>query len=432
MTSKTLSHELPLEFLAEFQDKLRYTEEKYRHIPDPAAKINGMLKELSHFYDAEQTALIEIDWDLGVSVCTYAYSQDGIYPAMNVYHHVPMAEFAEWAGKIRANDPIIIDVTGIDTSCFTGHCREVFERLDYVMFAPFSNRLNAGMICIGNPKRFRKNMSFMLILGYAIVAALNEIKLQERVDTAMKQIAHPPENEVFISCFGGLEIHHAKGKLTDEMITADQCYRLLAYLVCNYKKARPVRELAEIIWNDAPLNDPYRDLKNVVYRLKRFLSAIELDDLIVGSGGTFVLNPKYQIYTDFDRFEDACNRFFNERNAERRESALKAARDSYKGLLLPRCDHIHWFIPRIGYYQTLYLRLMKADIELKLADKDFAAVQRIALEGLELEPYDTELITYQIISMFALGNRSLAKNYFNRMQTELSEEQIAIIGAYRK
>ena len=75
-----------------------------------------------------------------------------------------------------------------------------------------------------------------------------------------------------VNCFGGLEIHSAKGVLSDDSITADQCYRLLAYLLMNHKKVRPVRELADIIWNDVPINDPYRDIKNIVYRLKRFLS----------------------------------------------------------------------------------------------------------------------------------------------------------------
>lgn len=431
MADKVLCHELPAEFLSEFQDKLRFAEEKYRYTTDPSVKINGLLRELALFYDADRAFLVEMDWDLGVGVCTYAHCDDGTDPQKNVTQHIPIEHFSVWLKKIKSNQPSIIDIESLDVDESLRQ-KSVWNGMKTVLVVPFSNRFNTGLIAIGNPKRYAQNLSFMLILGYAVVSALNEIKLQERVDIAIKQISSQTENEIYVNCFGGLEIKHSRGVLTDEIITSDQCYRLLAYLICNHKKSRPVRELADIIWNDVPINDPYRDLKNVVYRLKRFLSTVELDDLVIGSGGTFVINPKYRIYTDFNRFEEVCTRYFNEAKRELKDSTFQIAVDMYKGLLLPRCDHVHWFIPRIGYYQTLYLRLMKAYISQKLSDADYLAVQKIAMEGLAAEPYDTDFIMYQIIGMYALGNRSLARNYYNWIESELTEEQKALIKTYRR
>lgn len=432
MADKSSCYELPIDFLAEFQDKLRFAEEKYRHTTDPSVKINGLLRELALFYDADRAFLMEIDWELGVGVCNYAHCDDGIDPQRSIPYHIPVEHFSVWLKKIKSNQPSIIDVDSLEVNDQLKQ-NTIWSGMKTVLVVPFSNQFNTGIISIGNPKRFAQNMSFMQVLGYAVISALTEIKLQERVEVAVKQISSQTENEIYINCFGGLEIKHSRGILTDDMITADQCYRLLAYLICNNGKVKPVRELADIIWSDAPINDPYRDLKNVVYRLKRFLNIIELDDLVIGSGGTFIINPKYKIYTDFERFEKVCSQYLsNETAPERKESIFRIAVELYKGIFIPRCDHIHWFIPRIGYYQTLYLRMMKTYISQKLSADDYLSVQKFTMNGLEIEPYDTDFMMYLVISMYALGNRSLARSYYNRIEPDLTEEQKTIIKQYRR
>jgi len=422
--------ELPLTFLAEFQDKLRYSEEKYRHVLDPAEKIMGLLNEMSDFYAADCSFLLEMDWDLGVGICTYAQCNSEPNPEINVFKQIPVDHFDVWINKIRANQPVIMDMEKMGSHA--GAPQEfTWKGLKKVLIVPFSNRFNTGIIGIGNPKNYANNLTFLQLLGYAIVAALNEIKLQERVDEAVKQISICPDNVIDVSCFGGLTIRSHQGVLNDEAITADQCHRLLAYLICNHKKARPARELAEIIWNDAPISDPYRDLKNVVYRLKRFLNIIELDDLIIGSGGTFIINPKYTIITDYDRFEAACNKFGEEIFSGNMDEAFINAKEMYKGILLPRCDHIHWFMPRIGYYHTLYLNLLKQYIGKKIEKGDYLTAQKIAMEGLEAEPYDTDFMAFQIIAMYAMGNRSMARSYYKRIELQLTDEQKEKIKKYK-
>lgn len=432
MTDGNIHHQLSMEFLAEFQDRLRYTEEKYRYIEDPVIKINGLLKEVQLFYKADRAFLVEIDWDIGVGICTYACCNDGIEPQIQVMQHIPVEKFMGWINKIRRNQPVIMDVETLDSQAKIQFRKTMWNGMNRILIAPFSNRMNTGIIGIGNPQIHSQNLSFLLVLGYAVISALNEIKLQERVDIAVQQISHQTETEIYVNCLGGLEIKSRKGVLNDENITADQCYRLLAYLLLNYQKTKAVRELADIIWNDGPVTDPYRDIKNVVYRLKRYLNLIELDDLVIGASGTFVINPKYHIYTDYERFEDACKRFFNATDLAKQRNSFYTAKDLYKGSLLPRCDHIHWFIPRTGFYQTLYLRLLKTYLAQLERERDYMMLQRIALEGLEMEPYDTDLMIYQIISMYVHGNRSIAQNFYRRIEAELTEEQQQMISSYQK
>ena len=144
--------------------------------------------------------------------------------------------------------------------------------------------------------------------------------------------AYNPE-DIHINFFGGMEIISSKGTLTGEDIKADQCYLLLAYLILNHKKNFTVDTLAEIICPYDELDSPYKVVNNIVYRLRRTLSVIGLDKLVIGKNGTFQINPNFNIHTDFDRFEDACIQLKTEENPDMRHSLYHSAVDMYKGQL---------------------------------------------------------------------------------------------------
>lgn len=139
------------------------------------------------------------------------------------------------------------------------------------------------------------------------------------------------------------------------------------------------------------------------------------------------INPHYEIQTDFERFEEACNKIAREGNHEVISALYHGAMDLYKGNLLPRFDHMQWQMPRSAYYENMYLRLVKCCIANKFDNHDYAAAQKTAVEALAREPYDTDLMVALTISMCKQGNRNLAYSYFCRIKPQLAEEQIDIL-----
>ena len=228
-------------------------------------------------------------------------------------------------------------------------------------------------------------------------------------------------------CFGGLEIIGARGSLTDDDITTEQGACLLSYLLLNSQYPRPIRELADVLWPEEAVDNPYHDVKNVVYRLKRTLGLIGLEDLIIAQGGTFILNPHYEIQTDFERFEEACEKIAKECNHDVISALYHGAMDLYKGNLLPRFDHMQWQMPRSAYFENMYLRLVKCCIAYKFENHDYAAAQKTAVAALAREPYDTELMVALTISVCEQGNRSLAYSYFCKIKPQLTDEQIEML-----
>ena len=235
-----------------------------------------------------------------------------------------------------------------------------------------------------------------------------------------------------ITCFGGLEIRSVSGVLTGDQIAGEQCYQLLAYLIMHRKRVRPVRELADVLWPEAALVDPYKDVKNVVYRLKRILAVAGLEDFVIGASGSFILNPKYTIHADFERFEEIYAKFFSEPSLGGKAIAFKTARNLYKGTLLPRVDHLHWMMPFVSYYQGLYLHILKTLVEYEIGEKKYPSAQRHAMSGLAIEPYDIDFKVSLVVCMYAQNNRSIAENYFATIQADLSAEQRELISQYQK
>ena len=272
---------------------------------------------------------------------------------------LPMEKFPRWRKALRANKPVVISDLQRLEKVYPDEAAFFREYgVTTLLAAPFSKRINQGFIAVDDPTRYTDDPVFLFIASYAVVVELNEIKQQQSLLAATKASKYNPE-DIHVNFFGGMEIISSKGTLTGEDIKADQCYLLLAYLILNHKKNFTVDTLAEIICPYDELDSPYKVVNNIVYRLRRTLSVIGLDKLVIGKKGTFQINSNFNIHTDFDRFEDACIQLKTEEKPDMRHSLYHSAVDMYKGQLLPRCEHELWLMQLSMYYQSLYLQITK-------------------------------------------------------------------------
>ena len=97
-------------------------------------------------------------------------------------------------------------------------------------------------------------------------------------------------------------------------------------------------------------DNPYR---NIAYHLQRILSIIDLEDLSVGRHGTFVINPEYNVYTDFDRFEDNCRCMEAEANPKAQSELYQGAVELYRGDLFSKISYHHWLMLKTAYYHNI-------------------------------------------------------------------------------
>lgn len=422
-----------LRLLAEYKRQMQAIEEKLRDVEDSASIINGLLEALLLFYNADRAYVIEYDSDLMMGATTYEVCAEGIISHAADMQYLQTEVYSRWLQQLQNNQPVIIpDVEDIKEESPEEYEVMRMQNITSELATPFSKKYVTGFVGVDNPRRFGSDPSFAFMMSYAVVAELNEIKLQAKVEQAMKQLTNHQETELYVSFFGGLEIKGANGILSEDQITGDQCYQLLVYLLLHRKRVRPLRELADILWPEAVIADPYKDIKNVVYRLKRFLAVAGLEDLIIGSSGSFIVNPKYVIHADFERFEETHAKFFNDPSLEVKAVTFKTARSLYKGPMLPRVDHLHWMMPRVSYYQGLYLQILKALIQYEIDEGMYPSAQRHTMNGLEIEPYDVDFKVASVICMYAMNNRSLADSYYLKIEADLTDAQRETIKSYQQ
>ena len=292
-----------------------------------------------------------------------------------------------------------------------------------VLAAPFSKRINQGYIAVDDPTRFQDDPTFLFIISYAVVVELNEIKLSQSIAAAQRASKYS-DRDVYVNCLGDLEIRNAKGTLTEEDISSDLCLNLFALIITNMKRALKIERLAEALWPGDVMDNPYRSVSNIAYRLRRILSIIDLEDLIIGRHGTFVINPEYNVYTDFDRFEDNCRRMEAEANPKAQSELYQGAVELYRGDLFSKISYQHWLMPKTAYYHNIFLRIIKCYIERKMEQGAYCAAHRAVVDAMSLDPYDSELNTDMILIMYHRGGAELAKSFLQTAKAYISEEQI--------
>ncbi len=295
MSSEIMQETTPLVECSAFHRGMSVLEASLRNTEDSESIISGLLKGAAEFYGASRASVVEADWDLGIGVITYEWCKDGVPAQRNMLQCLPMEKFPRWRKALRANKPVVISDLQRLEKVYPDEAAFFREYgVTTLLAAPFSKRINQGFIAVDDPTRYTDDPVFLFIASYAVVVELNEIKQQQSLLAATKASKYNPE-DIHINFFGGMEIISSKGTLTGEDIKADQCYLLLAYLILNHKKNFSVDTLAEIICPYDELDSPYKVVNNIVYRLRRTLSVIGLDKLVIGKNGTFQINPNFNI-----------------------------------------------------------------------------------------------------------------------------------------
>lgn len=251
---------------------------------------------------------------------------------------------------------------------------------------------------------------------------LNEILLQEWRERRYASIKQP--TIIQANLFGKLEIISATDVLKDDSFTNESGYVLLTFLLLNRKREHPLRLLTDVIWESTDMGNPYNSIKNVVYRLRKTLACIGLRDLIQASHGTFTLNPNYTIFTDVERFDDACKRIDNSSDPAILQALYESIIGLYRGSLLPRYDFYHWLMPKTLYYQNKFLHYMKRYLSMLYREKNYLRVQELSMDLLSIDMYESEVHYYLIKAMLMSGSKALSQIYFRQAEPYLTDEHI--------
>ncbi len=233
-------------------------------------------------------------------------------------------------------------------------------------------------------------------------------------------------DEVRVTMFGEFTLQTAKGKLSGGEISSRQSCLLLLYLLCTRGRVAPVYELAEALWPDQLLDDPYSMVKNVAFRLRRHLAPISVKPLITARHGTYVLNPELQFQIDCDFFDTLLRRYYRAAGSGDPE-CLAAALRLYRGGLLPGFDTELWLIARSQYYKSAFRRAVLDYASLLSRENNYLAVYSLLRDALSIMPRDAGLHVAMVRALAQDKGADSARRYMQSASSLLSAAEMRLI-----
>lgn len=412
------------------RDTLANLDGRLHSVDDPNQAIQTMLQTLVEFYEADKAYIIEADFDVGYGSGTYEWCAAGIEHRKSSIQYLEVDSFPQWKDAFKQKVPLIIS----DTNSVKDISLQEYDfykkyNVNSIIAIPFSKFHLRGYITVSNPTKSKIDTTFLRLMSHGIVLELNEIRMNKTIQAATRQIPLISPTDVYINCFGTLEIHNSRGVLTDDQFS-DQMYGLIGCLALMPNHTATVQQIASFLWPDDTCETPSRNISRVIYRLKPILSIVEVEDLIVSKANTFSFNSKYQITVDAVVFEKIYEELKDAASKEKAVLMYQTAMRIYRGELLPRFALEPAVMPYAVYYQNHYLSLQRKVIELSLEHEDYDTAQRITINTLQNAPFDPMANMYMVILILLQSGKTLGKAYYDKVKELLPPDHDELIRRY--
>lgn len=407
-----------------FESAYLHLESSYHSTDFPESNIQECLSVTLMLYEADRAYILEKDEELDACQYLYTKTRDGIVSLED--EAVDMMLFSNlFSDVIVKGEPFVFTTEDLKDTHPTEYewlkTRNIFN----AMGVPFTTRTQmVAFYCVNNVRRFWEKTSF---LGLSTKTLFNEIRAIDmfRLSKASKNKTQElADEDVLIRLFGGFEIITSNGALDFADFSSVQCSRFLLYLLKNRNRTIPVREIADILWPDQLIDNPYNMVKGVAFRVRRILDSICTDKLVISKSGTYAINDKLTIIVDVDSFDRLCGKIHSQKlSTYEKQYLYKKAINLYKGDMLPNYESEIWLLGWISYYQIKYLEILKEYLALLQEMGEYGKIFEVVSNILSVGYADGEIHEVLIDALLRQNKLEMAKSYYIRVEKYLTTEQ---------
>jgi len=220
-----------------------------------------------------------------------------------------------------------------------------------------------------------------------------------------------------IYTLGRFQVCLGEKKMFDEAGRYQKIGDLLMYLLTNRGKHIAPDTILDTIWPEHDYQDPRNVLKNMVYRLKQGLEALQVPDAknyISYSYGGYGWNTGARYWLDADLFESLCQdaRNLNRLDPFQAATRYREALALYHGHYLPECQHCHWVLPRRHYYRRLFVRSVSDLFTFQKENRLFSQLAEDAEWALSIEDFDESINLFYMEALLEEGKTAQARAHY--------------------
>ncbi len=196
---------------------------------------------------------------------------------------------------------------------------------------------------------------------------------------------------------------------------------ILMYLLQERDCRINVEELVEIFWPESELEDGKKKLYNTIYLLRNSLKKSGVPkDIIESKNGSYSINIKYKIWTDWDYFEKNINDLLDGKDYSIEE--LKSLLSLYHGEYFSSLKYEIWTDLNREKMKEYYLILIEKITE-RLYHKDqYRDTVNYLHKGIKYDPYRENFYLLYIKTLVKMGRIAEAINSYKKCERILKEE----------
>lgn len=373
-----------------------------------------LLEYAATFYQADRGYILEIDWELECGMITHEWRTDSnIASKQKTILQIEL--LSKW--KKSFFDRIPFDQKTDELKLCQPMEYEFLQGqgIYRILAVPLYPKVT-GFLVVENPKRYAHYAEFLKIISYAAVLEIID-------GTVSQKASNHQHHKISIHFLGGLQIVSSIGALDEKQINSPTCCKLLAYLCLNKGKSISAQRIAEHLWYDQLIDDPGKAVRNALYRIRKILSQICPEPLIISAGNGYQLNHFYDVKTDIEQFETLCSVASKENRFEISIDYYRSAIALYRDDMLPNYNFLHWLMPQISYYHLLFLDTIKKCLKQMLSANMYLDVCRLACHAISFEDTDADLYYYLIKSLVSQGAFQQAKKHCLAVRSLLTQEE---------
>lgn len=409
-----------------FERSVNRLEELYKGAADLDENINDLLDLVLYVYAGDRALIFELDQDLGCTVDLYTRSRMGFQACNEKYKTLDESEIQSLIGKIGYGESYSALT---EEMTIEGICKRMNQGMVVrTMGVQFPYR--SGMkcfLCIENPRRFWKKDTFLKYASYLMANDFHVNKIRGYLEASYllnKTLTHDDENCIRIYMLGGFEIQTSTGILRDGSFHSPQVCVLISFLLINRKRILSIYEISEALWPGQIIDNPYNQIKNVVFRARKSLEGVCQKPLIVAGGGTYMINSDLDIWIDTEEFERLCHKAARtDIPSSQRLSLYDQAFQLYRGSMLPFIEPELWLLTTINFYQILYTNMVNEYVQLLSDNGKFTQAFAVASQTIAIEPSNFEIYSILLESLLRNHRDELARKYYQQISLRLSKKQ---------
>lgn len=413
-------------FALEFERCIIDLADEVYGLSKPKEIAQKVLRKACEFYDADWCGIFDADMMLKLWMPFWWYNRvtGGMTKTRTDMDQYGISgELPRWRNAIEQNTPIIIENVDMLRETLPEEY-EIYIRQEVksILAVPFNKR-EKGVLLLRNPKRYSSNPNLLRVMANIVIQEINEQKLLDHMKVGACVECMDSVNTITINLFGGLSVCAERGKLTEAEIKSPLCCKILVLLLLNRKRGMSARELSDHLWANRDYDNPTRNLRSLLFRLRATLRMITDVDLIVTTGTGYRINPDVIIKTDFEEFEKICESRNTVTDTTEKIRLLEKAVKLYQGKLFPTGECEHWIIPLNSRCHILYLPLVNELMELLHTEKQYDKLYEYAMLAVGIDPESPITIYWLIVALRKHGAADMAKRHLESAKLRLLEEE---------